>query len=115
MWKNETNGNPPQRMTEALADYEDAVREFSASAAEFLKQVPLLHKAREAYERATIASAQIREILDKGDETLQRFMEQMQETISSSSAMIASDATNPAPKPVQAIRAADEKADAARA
>ena len=82
MWKNDGSGAGPQRMTEALEDYEDAVREFSTNAAEFLKQVQFLTRAREAYQRATIASTQLREILDQGDETLQRFMAQLQETIS---------------------------------
>ena len=81
MSKNENNAAPPQHITEALSDYENAVREFSVSAAEFLKQVPLLNKAREAYERATTASAQLREILDAGDDTLRQFMAQMEETI----------------------------------
>ena len=48
MSKNENNGMAPQRMTDALLDYEEAVREFSTNAAEFLRQVPLLTKARQA-------------------------------------------------------------------
>ncbi len=115
MWKNENNGTPPQRMTEALSDYENAVREFSTSAAEFLKQVPLLHKAREAYERATTASTQLRQILDKGDETLRLFMTQMQETITSPSPIAALDSTKPESEENRAIKAAGEKADSARA
>jgi hypothetical protein len=115
MLKTENNGSAPQRMTEALSDYENAVREFSTSAAEFLKHVPLLHQAREAFERATTASTQLREILDRGDETLRLFMTQMQETISSPSAIAALDGTNPESQANQAMKAAGEKADAARA
>jgi hypothetical protein len=115
MLKTENNGSAPQRMTEALSDYEDAVREFSTSAAEFLKQVPLLHKAREAYERATTASTQLREILERGDETLRLFMTQLQETITSPCAIAALDGTRPESEASKTIKVAGEKADAARA
>lgn len=111
MWKNESNGTAPQRMTEALQDYEEAVREFSTSAAEFLKYMPLLDKAREAYERATTASTHLRDILDKGDETLHKFMAQMQETITFTQESMLGK-VNPEET---AAKAAEEKADAAHA
>lgn len=110
MLKNDNSGAAPQRMTEALEDYEDAVREFSTNAAEFLRQVPFLTRARDAYLRATTASTQLREILDKGDETLQRFMAQLQETISLPQASVL-EKTGIEPGAVKSI---GEKADAAR-
>lgn len=115
MLKNETNGSAPQRMTEAISDYENALREFSTSAAEFLKQVPLLNKAREAYARATTASTQLRGILDKGDETLHRFMAQLEETITLPHATDALDANKPESETIQTIKADEDKAEAARA
>jgi hypothetical protein len=113
MWKNDNNGTAPQHMTEALSDYEAAVREFSVNAAEFLKQVPLLNKAREAYERATTASAQLREILDRGDETLRQFMAQMEETVTLPAGITARE--NGSPDTEAAARASDLKVNAARA
>jgi hypothetical protein len=70
MWKNENNEAPPQHITDALRAYEEPVREFSTSATEFLKHIPLLTRARDAYRRAMIVSTQVRDILDRGDETL---------------------------------------------
>jgi hypothetical protein len=114
MWKDENNGIAPQRMTDALLDYEEAVREFSTNAAEFLRQVPLLTKARQAYERATIASGQLREILDKGDETLHRFMAQMQETLTFPNVNVALESGKPETEIVQTTTADGDKANAAR-
>jgi hypothetical protein len=113
MSKNENNGDAPQHITEALSDYENAVREFSVNAAEFLKQVPLLNKAREAYERATTASAQLREILDRGDETLHQFMAQMEETIIFPAAIAAPE--NGSSDTPAAEKINDVKVNAARA
>ena len=115
MLKNDNNGSAPQRMTEAISDYENALREFSTNATEFLKQVPLLNKAREAYVRATTASTQLREILDRGDETLHMFMAQLEETITFRDAPAALDSTKSGSETIQSIKAAEEKADAARA
>ena len=114
MSKNENNAMAPQRMTDALLDYEEAVREFSTNAAEFLRQVPLLTKARQAYERATIASAQLREILDKGDGTLHRFMAQMQETVTIARANVVLESGKPETETVQTSTADGDKANAAR-
>jgi exonuclease VII small subunit len=114
MWKNENNDVAPQRMTEALADYENAVREFSSSASEFLRQIPLLTKAREAYQRATVASTQLREILDRGDETLRKFMAQMQETVNFPQGTSAFEERGRDAGGVEAHKIGGEKADAAR-
>ena len=114
MSKNDSNGTAQQRMTDALSDYEDALREFSTNAVEFLKQVPLLTKAREAYERATTASTQIREILDRGDETLDRFMAQMQQTVSFPLATDSVGDAKPEAETVPANKGDVEKANAAR-
>lgn len=71
-----------QPMTTGLAAYEEAVKDFSASATEFLGCIPLLTMAREAYERAIKASAELRKTLDSGDETLRNFMTQIQHAVS---------------------------------
>jgi exonuclease VII small subunit len=114
MWKNENNDVAPQRMTEALTAYEEAVKEFSTSATEFLKHIPLLTKARDAYQRAIVVSAQLRDILDRGDETLRNFMAQMQQAVNSQLDNVTSDERKPEAVKVETIKASGEKANAAR-
>ena len=115
MWKNENNEVPPQHMTEALRAYEEAVREFSASATEFLKHIPLLTKARDAYHRAIVVSAQVRDILDRGDETLRNFMAQMEQAVNFQPDNAGSDETRPEAVKAETNKASGEKADAAHA
>ncbi len=78
---NESKASPSQPMTTGLAAYEEAVKDFSTSATEFLGCIPVLTKARDAYERAMKASAQLRKTLDSGDETLRNFMTQIQDAV----------------------------------
>lgn len=78
---NESKGATPQSVTTGLAAYDEAVKDFSTSATEFLKYIPLLTKARDAYERAIKASAQLRKTLDSGDETLRISMTQIQDAV----------------------------------
>ena len=80
MWKDESKNEGPQhQMTDMLTTYKQAVEEFSLSAAEFLAHIPILTKARDAYQRAMAVSSQLRQVLDKGDETLRLLMSQMEQ------------------------------------
>ena len=81
MWKDENKNDSPQQqhMTDMLTTYKEAVEEFSLSASEFLAHIPLLTKARDAYQRAMAVSSQLRQVLDKGDETLRLLMSQMEQ------------------------------------
>jgi exonuclease VII small subunit len=115
MWKNENKDATPQRMTEALTAYEEAVKEFSMSATEFLQHIPLLTKARDAYQRAILVSTQVREILDRGDETLRNFMAQMEQAVNFQPDNAASDERKPEVGKAEPIKESGEKADAARA
>lgn len=115
MWKHESKDVPPQRMTEALADYEEAVKEFSACATEFLQHIPVLTKARDAYRLAMLVSAQVRDILDRGDETLRDFMAQMEHAIHFQPDNAASDERKPEAVNVETNNASGEKANAAGA
>jgi len=114
MWKNENDDVAPQRMTAALTAYEEAVKEFSTSATEFLKHAPLLNKARDAYLRAIVVSTQLRDILDRGDETLRILMAQMQQAVNFQLDDTASDERKPEAMNVETIKASGEKAAAAR-
>jgi exonuclease VII small subunit len=114
MWKNENNKDDgAQHMNDMLTTYKGAVEEFSVSAAEFLTHIPILNKARDAYQRAMAVSTQLRHVLDKGDETLRLLMRQMEQA--GSAGVAAADK-----KPLEVVKvdtttANGDKADAARA
>src|SRR5580704_4646757 len=120
MWKDESKNEGPQhQMTDMLTTYKQAVEEFSLSAAEFLAHVPLLTKARDAYQRAMAVSSQLRHVLDKGDETLRLLMAQMEQASNIQfaapiAAAGASDKKRPEPVKLETPTNGD-KADAARA
>lgn len=113
MWKNQNNDVAPQRMSDALVAYEEAVREFSATATEFLEHIPLLTKARDAYQRAIAVSTQLRGILDRGDETLHNFMDQMQRAVNIQLDNAVSDEKKPEAVKEELTKARGGKADAA--
>jgi exonuclease VII small subunit len=118
MWKDENkNDGPQQHMTDMLTTYKEAVEEFSLSAAEFLAHIPLLTKARDAYQRAMAVSSQLRQVLDKGDETLRLLMSQMEQASNvQSTAAAAPDKKRPEPLKVETTTPTNgEKADAAHA
>lgn len=116
MWKNENNKDDgAQHMTDMLTTYKGAVEEFSASAAEFLAHIPLLTKARDAYQRAMAVSTQLRHVLDKGDETLRLLMRQMEQAGNIEFAVAASDKKALEVVKPDTTTASGDRADAARA
>jgi hypothetical protein len=66
-----------------MATYMGAADEFGRSAKEFLQHVNLLHQAWNAYEQAMTASAELRTVLDNGDENLRTLMTQLEQAVSS--------------------------------
>ena len=115
MWKNESNKDDgAQHITDMLTTYKGAVEEFSANAAEFLTHIPLLTKARDAYQRAMAVSSQLRQVLDKGDETLRLLMGQMEQAGNIQFA-VGSDKKRPEAVKLETTTANGDKADAARA
>lgn len=125
MWKDESKNNGPQQqqqhMTDMLTTYKEAVEEFSLSAAEFLAHIPLLTKARDAYQRAMAVSSQLRHVLDKGDETLRLLMSQMEQAsniqfAAPTAAAGASEKKSPEPLKLETTTPSNsEKANAAHA
>ena len=71
----------PQRLPGSMKTYSEAVDEFSKHTSEFLACMPLLTKAREAYERAMAVSAEVRSMLDAGDGTLRTLMAQLEDAV----------------------------------
>jgi hypothetical protein len=59
--------------------YTEAVKEFTTNATAFIEHLPLLAKARAAYEEARRASTEMRRALDVGDEKLLTLMTQLEQ------------------------------------
>lgn len=70
---------PEQAPPVTLGAYTEAVKKFTKSASAFIEQLPLLAAAREAYEEATRASAELRRVLDSGDENLKALMSHLEQ------------------------------------
>ena len=64
-----------------MATYSEAVDEFTKNASVLIEQLPLLSKARDAYEQAMKASAELRKELDAGDERLRSLMSHLEEAL----------------------------------
>ena len=86
-----------------LATYSEAVNEFTKNANAFIEQLPLLSKARDAYEQAMRASAELRTELDAGEENLRTLMTHLEQVINP-----APDKKKPELAKVEAIRGTDE-------
>jgi hypothetical protein len=67
--------------TPSMSTYTDAMNKFTKSATAFMEHVHLLTEARDAYQRATAASASLRQSLDAGDQALRSLMTQMEQVV----------------------------------
>jgi len=90
-----------------MTTYTEALNEFTRSATAFIEQLPLLTKAREAYEQAMKASAELRKVLDIGEENLQSLMTQLEQAVSIHGVKPA-DKKRPELAKVEAIRGTEE-------
>jgi hypothetical protein len=113
MWKKYEEGNQ-LASAETLTAYEEAMKEFAASAKEFLEHIPLLTKARDAYQRAATISSQLRSTLDRGDEILRNLMAQIDHAVNFQRGQDAPTEDKPEAK-VETTKPSAEKADSARA
>ena len=91
-----------------MATYTEALNEFARSATAFIEQLPLLTRARDAYEQAMRASAELRKVLDTGEENLQALMKQLEQAVNVHGTKPAADRKKPEPAKVEAIRESDE-------
>ena len=89
----------------SMATYTEAVNEFSKNATAFIEQLPLLTRARDSYEQAIRASAELRKILDTGEENLRTLMSHLEQAVDPTL-----DRKKPEPTKVEAIRGTDESA-----
>jgi len=86
-----------------MKTYTEAVNEFTKNAAAFLEHLPLLTKARSAYEEAMRASAEMRKGLDAGEENLRTLMTQLEQGVSIQPVR-PPDKKNPEPAKVERMR-----------
>jgi exonuclease VII small subunit len=112
MWKKEGSVTA-ERVPGAMAAYRESVDEFSKHATEFLEHIPTLTKAREAYQRAMTVSAELRSILDTGDETMKSLMGQLEQAVNMQLGKVTTERKRPEPAKVESIKS--ETAEIARA
>jgi hypothetical protein len=92
-----------------MATYTDAVNEFTRSATAFIEQVPLLTKALDAYEQASRISAELRKVLDMGDESLRTLMSPLEQVINLRAVRNGSEKKRPEPARLETMRPADDR------
>ncbi|MGB0014373.1 MAG: hypothetical protein WBQ03_22445 [Candidatus Sulfotelmatobacter sp.] len=83
-----------------MATYSEAVDEFTKNASFLIEQLPLFSKARDAYDHAMKASAELRRELDARDEHLRSLMGHLEDALDA-----APDKKKPEPAKVGAIGA----------
>lgn len=91
-----------------MAAYTEAVNEFTRNATAFIEHIPLLTKARDAYDKAMKANAEVRKVLDKGEEDLRALMNHLIQVLNSNVVMVAPDKKKPEPTQLETIRGADK-------
>jgi hypothetical protein len=96
-----------------MKTYTEAVNEFTKNATAFIEQLPLLTKARGAYEEAIRASAEMRKVLDASDENLRTLMTQLEQRVNLHEVKSATDKKNPEPAKVERMKETDEGGDRA--
>jgi hypothetical protein len=106
MWKQEEEsagevGNSSVSMT----TYTEAMNEFTKNATAFIEQIPLFSKARDSYEHAMRASAELRNVLDAGDESLRTLMAQLEQAVNVRVEKPGFDRKKPEPARVETTKA----------
>ncbi len=91
-----------------MKTYTEAVNECTKNASALTAHLPLLAKARSAYEEALRASAEMRKLLDAGDENLRTLMTQLEQGVSIQPGKLAPDKKSPEPAKVERMRATAE-------
>jgi hypothetical protein len=91
-----------------MKTYTEAVNEFTKNATAFIEQLPLLTKARGAYEEAMRASTEMRKVLDASDENLRTLMTQLQQRVNVHEVKSATDKKNSEAAKVERVKGTDE-------
>ena len=97
-----------------MTTYTEALNEFTRNATAFIEHLPLLTKARDAYEQAMRAGAELRKVLDAGEENLQTLMTQLEQAVNVHGVTSALDRKKREPAKVEASRGTGESSGGAR-
>jgi exonuclease VII small subunit len=112
MWKKAEESVGMQPAPTTMATYNEAVEKFSKSATAFMQQLQHLTQAREAYQQAMTASAELRNLLDAGDAALRSLVSELEQAISVNLGNPAApDKKKPELVKVEAIRGNGESTD----
>jgi uncharacterized UPF0160 family protein len=103
-----------QATSNSMTRYMEAVAKFTDSATTFMKQVQHLTQARDAYQQALLASAEMRNILDTGDEILKNHMTQLEQALTSHMGRVL-DKKQPESVKIEATRRREERTAVLRA
>lgn len=98
-----------------MSTYVGAVEDFRKSATAFMQHVDLLVQARDAYQQAMTASAELRTVLDAGDENLRVLMTQLEQALNLHMAKPVLDRKKPEPVKVEAGKVNGESTGGVRA
>ena len=98
-----SEAHPPSSSLPTMTTYTEALNEFTKNATVLIEQLPLLSKARVAYEEAMKASAEIRRVLDAEEHKLRTLMTELEQGLSVHDAKPASDKKSPEPAKVERI------------
>jgi hypothetical protein len=98
-----------------MATYISAVEDFRKSATAFMQHVDLLSQARDAYQQAMTASADLRAVLDTGDDNLRTLMAQLEQALNLHMAKPALDRKKPEPVKVEGSKTNSESTGGVRA
>ena len=107
-------GHQPSSSSPTMTTYTEALNEFTKNATAFIEQLPLLTKARDSYEQAMRAGAELRKILDTGQENLKTLMTQLEQAVNIHGVRSGLDRKKPEPAKVEAIRGTDESSGGVR-
>ena len=101
----EASDQPP---FQTMKKYTESVKEFTKNATAFIQHLPLLTKARDAYEEAMRASAEIRTVLDSSDENLRTLITQLEQRINLQELKSDTGKKPPEPAKVEKMKGAEE-------
>lgn len=91
-----------------MTTYTEALNEFAKNATAFIEQLPLLTKARDSYEQAMRAGAELRKVLDAGDENLRTLMTQLDQAVNIRGVKPIIDRKKPEAAKIEPIRGPEE-------
>jgi len=94
-------GSDQPMTSPTMNTYTDAVKEFTANATAFIEHLPLLAKARAAYEEAMRASTEMRKVLDASDQNLRTLMTQLEQQVNLRELKAGTDKKPPEPAKIE--------------